>query len=112
MEDTTLAKEDWQLAFDEISRAASGSILTISVSGTDLGAQTAAEKVAFRGLNYDPHGDAVAIDIEGLEHRITRPKQIDLAYEANKVSALEIIDESDRRHIVSFDPPVDLGTPN
>jgi hypothetical protein len=112
MKSTTLPQTDWQLALNEISRSGLGRVVSIAVVGEDLGAQIAAEQVRLQGISYDPKDDAVAVDTGNLEHRIASPKQIDLAYDGVTVSALEIIGADDRRHIVSFDPPISLGTPN
>jgi hypothetical protein len=112
MESTTLRKTEWQPKLDEVSRSGSRRFISIGVSGADIGAQTAAENVRLLGVSYDHHGDEIALDTDGHEYRIRRPKALVIAHDALGVSALEIIDKDDRRTIVSFDSPIKLAVPN
>ncbi len=112
MKSTAVPAGDWQLTLDEISRCGSGCHVSITITGADIGAQLAAQSVPFHGATYDRKDHMVMVDTAGLEHRIDQPKQVFLAYGGTSISAMEIVDDNDRRHIVSFDPPLDLGASN
>jgi hypothetical protein len=108
MQSITLQNGDWQSVLDAISKSPAGSTATITVSGKDIGVQTEAENVKFLGISYDPKDHDVSIELEGIDHRISEPKQIELAHDGGKLISMEIVAPDEVRHIVSFEPALPL----
>lgn len=106
MDSKSLEKSKWQSVLDQFSSSKPDVTVTLLVSGADIGAQTEAENVRFVGISYDPNDDDVSIEVEGLDHRITNPAHIEIAYEDEDLSSIEITSSDDYHHIVSFMPAV------
>lgn len=106
MESKALAKPEWQSILDELSKTRSAAKATLLVSSEAVGVQTEAENVRFLGISYDPKDDAVSIEVEGLDHRISSPTDIAIAFDGNDLNSIEIKADENMRHIVSFTPAI------
>ncbi len=94
-----LDRSQWQPYFDDINHRLEATQVDLEVSGHDLGVQTEAYDITLIGLSYDPRDDAFSIVTEELEHRVVHPKQISVREDADGLTALEIIDREEHRHV-------------
>jgi hypothetical protein len=99
-----LEHDDWQQYFDRISRHLQASRAQIDVTGIDIGAQVAAERLSIEGLSYDPQDDAVVITATEVEHRIAAPQQIYVIEELGLLRSFEIVDAIGHKQIVVLTP--------
>ena len=75
----------------------------VEVIGTDLGDQTLAKKVRLLGVDYDPHTNALELELESGDHRAYKPREVWAVEEADGfVSGLQIVREDGAREVVSI----------
>jgi hypothetical protein len=77
-----LARDDWRVYFDDLSRTLTTTRATVEIDGPDLGAQVQAEGLVLGGISYDDRDDVLVIGLspggpdESLEHLVSRPQRI------------------------------------
>jgi hypothetical protein len=106
MKSKTLTRSKWQSVLDQFSKIEADAMATVLVGGDALGAQTEAEDVRFFGISYDPKDDSVSIEVEGLDHRISGPAEIEIAFDGIDVTSIEVKGAENLKHIVSFKPAI------
>ena len=104
-------KSAWRAALDTLSKSLSGKQAEIEIAALSLGDQIAAEWVPIIGIAYDPKDDIVEVALEGLDHIISRPRELHFQQQGGFVSALEIVDGDEVRNIVKFREPLMLPAP-
>ena len=104
-------KSGWRAALDTLSKTLSGKQAEIEIAALSLGDQIAAEWVPIIGIAYDPKDDIVEVALEGLDHIISRPRELHFRQQGGLVSALEIVDGDGVRNIVKFREPLMLPAP-
>ncbi len=109
--DQKIDKSGWRAALDRLSQSLSGKRAEIEIAALSLGDQIAAEWQPIIGITYDPKDDIVEVALEGLDHIISRPRELQFQQEGALVSALEIVDADGIRHIVKFREPLMLPAP-
>ncbi len=85
-----LEKDEWQAYLDRISKRLAGMRAEIEVAALNLGDQIAAEWVPIFGIVYDSKDDVLEIALDGLDHLISKPKEI-------------YVDESFETELASFE---------
>jgi len=83
----------------------------IEVASLRLGDQIEAEWLPLIGITYDPNDDIVEVALEGLDHLITRPREVYVEDGSNGVSALEVVDADDVKQIIRLRDPLMLPGP-
>ena len=83
----------------------------IEVASLRLGDQVGAAWLPLIGITYDPNDDIVEVALEGLDHLITRPREVYVEDGSNGVSALEVVDADDVKQIIKFRDPLMLPGP-
>src|SRR5262249_49505181 len=71
-----LDKKEWRTFFDRVSKMVEGKQAEIEVASLRLGAQVQAEWLPLHGITYDPKDDLVEVILEGLDHMISKPREI------------------------------------
>jgi hypothetical protein len=104
-------KSGWRAALDTLSKTLIGKQAEIEIAALSLGDQIAAEWVPIIGIAYDPKDDIVEVALEGLDHIISRPRELHFRQQGGLVSALEIVDGDGVRNIVKFREPLMLPAP-
>jgi hypothetical protein len=106
-----IARDLWQSYFDEFSRSAPASEVTLEVAGEDVGDQIAAERLVFDGITYDDGDDIVLVALnapgaprEDYEHLIQSPRQVQVATLDNGETTIEVTDAESRKHLVHVRP--------
>lgn len=110
MTNTTIPREYWEFALEEISLCSDGARVSLTILGEGNSAINETRSGPFCGLAYDPKHDALIFGSHHLKHLIIHPKQIDLTHHGVTISAVAILGADDRRHILDFTPPLALGT--
>ena len=103
-------KSGWRGALDALSKSLIGKQAEIEIAALSLGDQIAAEWVPIIGIAYDPKDDIVEVALEGLDHIISRPRELHFQQQGGLVSAL-IVDADGVRNIVKFRAPLMLPAP-
>lgn len=109
MTSRTLAKPEWQPYCDRVSKSLEGKQAQVEIVGLAVGDQKlAAEWVPLLGIVYDPKGELVEIALEGLDHLISRPREISVNEGAEGLESMEIVDAEGLRQIVKLARPLGL----
>ena len=77
-----------------------------------LGAQLEADWLPLLGIVYDPNDDIVEVALEGLDHLISKPRELYIEEGSGGLTALEIIDADDVKQIVKLRDPLMLPSPS
>lgn len=90
--------------FDKFTRhfllRESTNAVDVEVLAPDWGDQFAAEGAHLFGITYDPKDNALEFEIEGGDHRVTRPKEVWTAEEFDGfVKAIEIVRDDGSREV-------------
>lgn len=94
-----LERSDWKPYLERLSKQLPASRVELHVDGLDIGDQIEADKAPLLGLSYDPSVDAVVIEMEGLGHQISRPREIYLEEEAGGLRSFEVLDGDGHKQI-------------
>jgi len=108
MTTTQLEKSQWQGYFDNVSKALGAKLVELEVAGLNLGDQLEIDWVPLIGLSYDPKDDVMAIAVEGIEHNILHPKQINVEQDVETLYNMEVVDGSGDHHILRLKDPLKL----
>ena len=108
MDNSKLERRNWEDFFNRISKSLEGKRASVEVAGLDIGDQIEAEKVAFLGIVYDPRDDLVEVALEGLDHMIRNPQEINLAWGDDGLEAISISDNEGHKQIITFSDPLML----
>jgi hypothetical protein len=96
-----LDKKHWKPFFDGISKVLGAKQAEIEVLSLDLGDQVEAEWLPLLGLTYDPKNDVLDVELEGLDHMISKPSEIDVEDGGVGLSSLAITDAEGRGKLSS-----------
>jgi len=111
MTTSKLDKSEWRAFFDGLSAVLGPKQVEIETVGLAIGDQVEAEWVPLRSVTYDPKGDTVDVAVEGLDHRIVKPREIYLEDELEGLLTLAIVDAEGNEHILKFRDPLMLPAP-
>jgi hypothetical protein len=103
-----LAKSQWQNYFDRVSKELSAKLVEVEVTGLKLGDQIEVDWLPLLGLSYDPKDDIMVVFVEGIEHNIQHPKQIDVEQDIENLYSMEVVDDSGEHHIMLLKDPLRL----
>ncbi|HET6389826.1 DUF5335 family protein [Hyphomicrobium sp.] len=102
---------EWRVTLDNVSKSLSGQRAEVEIASLSLGDQIAAEWLPVLGITYDSGDDIVEVALEGVDHIISRPRELHLQLTDGHVAAIEIIDGDGIQHIVKFKEPLMLAGP-
>jgi hypothetical protein len=106
---TQLARSEWQDYFDRVSKVLGAKLVELEVTGLGLGDQVEVEWLPLLGLSYDPKDDIVAVMVEGIEHNIQHPKQINVEQDIESLYSVEVVDAEAEHHILRLKDPLRLS---
>ena len=106
-----LPRDSWRAYFDDLSRTAGATEVTIEIAGSDLGDQIAAEQLILTGITYDDGDDLLVVGLEApgssteeYEHMIDSPQQIQVATQEDGTTTVEVTDPEGDHHLVHLQP--------
>lgn len=104
-------KSEWQGFCNSLSKILVGAQTEIHVASLALGDQIQAEWLPLHGVVYDHKDDTIEISLEGLDHRIRRPRELHVDESAGGVVSLQIVDGDGVQRIINFREPIMLPAP-
>ena len=107
-----LDKSEWRAFFDGLDAVLGPKQAEIETIGLAIGDQVEAEWVPLRTLTYDPKDDTIDVALEGIDHRIWKPREIYIEDELEGLLKLAIIDADGIEHILKFRDPLMLPAPH
>jgi hypothetical protein len=107
-----LDKTQWRTFFDRLSTTLEGKQAEIEIASLRLGDQVEADWLPLLGIAYDPNDDIVEVALEGLDHLISKPRELYVEEGPGGLTALEIIDADDVKQIVKLRDPLMLPSPS
>src|SRR5262245_34026007 len=90
-----LEKTQWRTFFDRLSSTLEGKQAEIEIASLRLGDQVEADWLPLLGIAYDPNDDIVEVALEGLDHLISKPRELYVEEGPRGFTAVEIIDADD-----------------
>jgi hypothetical protein len=108
MKTRSLKKSQWKSLTEWVSKALSGTRAEIEVSGLGIGSQIQAEWMPLLGLVYDAKTNVFEVVLEGVDHLIRAPRELNLLEESFGLESIEIVDAEGRWHTVTFKDPLAL----
>lgn len=99
---TQIPRDRWKDFFDRASKEMAERPTKVEVAGLRLGDLVAADRTPLRGITYEPRDDTLTLFLEGLEHRIHRPKVIHAEQDDGELRSFEVVDTDGNHHIVQL----------
>jgi hypothetical protein len=112
MNTSKLDKSEWRAFFDGLAAVLGPKQAEIETVGLALGEQVEAEWLPLRSLSHDPKNDVVDVALEGLDHRIWKPREIYVGDEIEGLLSFAIVDSEGNEHILKFRDPLMLPAPH
>lgn len=107
-----IAKDRWHSFFEEFTKAIQGRRQAgVEVVSLGYGDQVLAANAPLHGLSYDTRSETFEVEMEGIDHRVTRPRNVFVEWEAGGVVGVEIVGDDDVRTIVKISEPLMLPQP-
>jgi hypothetical protein len=102
----TIAPAQWRVFFDSISDALVGKRMEIEAASLELGDQIVAEWVPVRGVTYDSQDDLLDVALEGFDHLIRQPREIQVQDGPHGVETIAVVTEDAVRQILRLKDPL------
>ncbi|HEX3533099.1 MAG TPA: DUF5335 family protein [Gemmatimonadaceae bacterium] len=104
LETTRVPNDQLKTYFDKFTKhfllRESTNAMDVEILSADWGDQIAAEAAHLYGITYDPKDNALEFELEGGDHRVTKPKEVWTAEELDGfVKAIEIVRDDGTREI-------------
>ncbi|RZI40885.1 hypothetical protein EGT07_21550 [Herbaspirillum sp. HC18] len=106
-----LERNAWKPYFDNVSKLLDGKLAEVEVTSLNIGDQVEAEWLPLIGIAYDQKDDVIEVAMDGLDHMISRPKEVYVDQEALRLTSLEVIGEDDVHQIIKLRDPLMLPAP-
>jgi len=75
----------------------------VEVVGGDIGDQTLARRARLRGVDYDPHTNALELEFESGDHRAFNPREVWAVEESDGfVSGIQIVRDDGAKELVNI----------
>ena len=97
-----LDKKEWETYFDHISTGLEAEEAEIEVMSLALGDQIEAEWLPILGITYEPKTETLEIALDGLDHRIAKPREIYVDEQDRGLASIEIVGADGTRQIVKL----------
>jgi len=105
-----LEQAAWQTVFDQMSKTLLvGKEVKIEVTGLNIGDQIEQDWIQLLGISYDPKSDVIEILVEGLDHLVSKPREIWVDHGAAGLVSMEVVDADDVRQIIRLREPLMLS---
>ncbi len=109
MATTKLDKAAWQNTFDQLSKTQlAGKQVEIEVTGLSIGDQIEQDWIQLLGIAYDPRNERIEVLVDGLDHLISRPREVWVEHGPAGLVSMEVIDADDVRQIIRLRDPLML----
>ena len=106
-----LEKAKWKPFLDVMSETLVGKRAEIEVDSLSLGSQIEAEWMPLLGITYDPKNDLVEVTLDGLDHLIHRPRELNVDVGAGGLTSIEVVDAEGVQQIIRLRDAMMLPPP-
>ena len=103
-----LDRPEWQTYFDRMSRQLRGGAVEIEVASLAIGDRFETDQVRLYGVTYDPKDDVLDVVMEGHDHRIEHPREIQVDEGAEGLKNVEVVDADGNRQMLVLGTPLPL----
>jgi len=102
-----IARDQLTRYFDTFSRkflmADSPGAADVEVVGSEVGSQPVANRVRLLGVDYDPHTNALELELGSGDHRAYNPREVWAVEESDGfVSSIQIVRDDGARELVNI----------
>jgi hypothetical protein len=102
---------EWRVFCDRMSKSLLGKWAEIEIASAQTGVHLEARWLPAIGVTYDPNDDVVAILLDGLDHRISHPRELYAEIGIQGLESLGILDENRTWQILVLREPLMLPAP-
>jgi len=107
-----IAKDQWHPFFEQFTKTIQDQRQAdVDIASLEHGDQLLAERVPLYGLSYDPRGDTFEVEMANIGHRVIRPREVFVDWQAGGVVGIEIVGDDDVRTILRIREPLMLPEP-
>jgi|TARA_B100001057_G_scaffold496780_2_gene599125 hypothetical protein len=106
-----LKRDKWSEFFNRVSKELAQKRAEIEVQSLDIGDQIEAEYVQIRGVVFDHKDDLIEVILDGLDHLIRHPKEVQVKGNEENLEAILIVDGEGVRHLITLRDPLILPAP-
>ena len=103
-----LERTDWRAFFDRVAHGLIGRTAEIEVTSLRLGDQLVTSASPVLGISYDPHGDVIAILLDGFEHLVRHPREVYVDVPPLGWVRLGVVDDEGALQIICVRDPLML----
>ena len=107
---TLVPRQEWEQAFNKLSRLYDGAMVSIEVMNREIGDQREVDKQPFRGISIDSTGVSVHVGsarASHLGHRISSPMNVWIdSGRDGKIEAIEITASDGTMTLLHFRSPL------
>jgi hypothetical protein len=97
---------EWQVYFDQLSKALVGKWALVEIEGLIFGDRVQARCLPLIGITYDFRDDILEIAMEGIDHLIHHPREILVSEGAEGLERLDVIDSARQKQNVRLVKPL------
>lgn len=107
-----IPKDQWHPFFERFTKTIQDQRQAdVEIASLEYGDQLLAEKVSLHGLSYDAKGGIFEVEMANINHRVIRPAQVFVDWEAGGVIGVEVVGDDDVRTILRIREPLMLPEP-
>lgn len=106
-----IERTQWFAFCNGMTRMVLGKRAEIEIASQSLGAQIEARWLPLLGVAYDRKRDTLEIALDGIDHRIERPRELYVDYGSSGVEQVGILDADGAWQIVLLRDPLMLPPP-
>jgi hypothetical protein len=111
MKTTKIKSRDWKKYFASVNAELKKKQVFIEVASLTFGDQIQSDWTRLNGVTYDSMRDVFEIYVPGIDHRIRRLQEINVASGYAGIEAIEIKDTDGVQHILRLREPLALPEP-
>lgn len=106
----SIEKMEWGPFFKNVTKATKGSSAQVEVAGLDIGDQIEVDWAQFLGIDYDDKDDTLTVLVEGLEHSIHQPSDVEVDEAGGTVRMIAVRDHDGHTETIRLKRPLELAT--
>jgi len=111
MKTEKLDRNGWNIFFDGLSKSLEGKRASIEIASLDIGDQIEADSVQLYGITYDPKDNLLEVALEGLDHMIANPQDIEVVSGEQGIETIGVVDGDGKEQIIRLTSPLMLAPP-
>lgn len=102
MKTRKLDRTEWKEFFNSLNKQLNHTLVTIEISGDELGSQTEVRWQLLQGFSVDQKENSVVVFTENINHSISHPKEIYIEESNGNPKTIEIVDKDNNKQLIKL----------